>query len=276
MPSMSISQVRSKYPDKTDAELAAIVAAKDGYIVVVRYKAAPTGSYTDFGCCRNTEELIRYLNSPHCYAPEVAFDRRTDMGEKMSNAVFYGHIDTVRDLLNQGANPNTLTGRVLNPLLVEVFTGPLDEAIRLKIIKLLLDYGADTNLENTNGATALEVASGQGDVDSVNAILSKGVIVNVANRALHGACQNGHLEVVRALLNHGADINSKDGYGNTSLHSVCNRFRENESVIAIVTELLSQGADLHVKNNQGYTVLGLANISNLSLTVALLREHGAE
>ena len=46
------------------------------------------------------------------------------------------------------------------------------------------------------------------DVDG----MSKGNVT-----ALHGACMNGHLEVVKLLLEHGADRTIVNGYGEDAL-----------------------------------------------------------
>ena len=54
---------------------------------------------------------------------------------------------------------------------------------------------------------------------------------------LHGAAQNGQLEVVRLLLRHGADKELKTNYGKKPVDIVCN-LRINEQHKAAITALL--------------------------------------
>ncbi len=57
-------------------------------------------------------------------------------------------------------------------------------------------------------------AAQRGDAAAVKALLAKGVPVNTQYRygttALHYAAQKGHLEVVRILVDHGADVDAKE------------------------------------------------------------------
>lgn len=82
--------------------------------------------------------------------------------------------------------------------------------------------------------------------------LSSGVNVNfvdsVGNTPLLVACQNGHVNVVKLLLNHGADINCSNLKGNGVLH-FC--FAYGFADLAIF--LISQGADEFKLNNDGMT-----------------------
>ena len=78
--------------------------------------------------------------------------------------------------------------------------------------------GAGVNTRGTDyGETALIAASQEGHIDVVQALLDKGADVNVkANNgttALIAAAQEGHIEVVRALLDKGADVYAKNNGG---------------------------------------------------------------
>jgi ankyrin repeat protein len=66
-------------------------------------------------------------------------------------------------------------------------------------------------------------AAAHGDLENVVHLIDNlGVNVNIADdkkrTSLHFACNGGHLEVVRILLDRGALIDAKDVNANTALH----------------------------------------------------------
>jgi len=70
-------------------------------------------------------------------------------------------------------------------------------------------------------AAKLCFAAAQGDVASVQRLLQQGAGVNAVDydrrSALHIACADGHLEVVRLLIAQRADVNLEDRWGHTAL-----------------------------------------------------------
>ena len=67
-----------------------------------------------------------------------------------------------------------------------------------------MEAGADLNLANNNGLTALMLAAGHGHVEVVRVLLEAGADVNLASNngstASMLAAGQGHVEVVRLLV----------------------------------------------------------------------------
>ncbi|CRG96238.1 acyl-CoA-binding protein, putative [Plasmodium gallinaceum] len=72
--------------------------------------------------------------------------------------------------------------------------------------------------------------------------------------ALHYACDRGHLEIAKLLVERGADINMEDSYGDTALHIAA--YSDKKEIIDYLT---SVGADIDKKNSDGLTVGSILN-----------------
>eukprot|EP00762_Andalucia_godoyi_P000109 ANDGO_02400.mRNA.1 Ankyrin repeat and KH domain-containing protein mask len=69
---------------------------------------------------------------------------------------------------------------------------------------------------------------------------------HLGNTGLLIACQNGHLEIAKVLLQHGADCDMRNNAGNTALH-----FSFAFAHMSLAEYLLSAGASEHIRNSFG-------------------------
>jgi len=126
------------------------------------------------------------------------------------------------------------------------------------------------NAKDNDGWTPLFWAAFSGRTDIVRALLEKGANVNAIDdsgkTALMSAAVRGHTDTVRALLEKGADVNAKSKAGRTALMSAADLGQ-----LDTVRVLLEQGADVDVKDRKGDTALRLAEKYKYSSIVALLR-----
>jgi ankyrin repeat protein len=97
------------------------------------------------------------------------------------------------------------------------------------------------------------IASLSSDYERVLKILPLGVDVGLQGDVLILAAQEGHIDVVKALLANGADINAQNSDGDTALI-----FAVRGGHIDVVKALLDKGADINAKNSDGDTALILA------------------
>lgn len=110
---------------------------------------------------------------------------------------------------------------------------------------------------NAKGETQLHVACINGDVDSVEKLLSSGHSTNVRDHCgwspLHEAANHGYVDVAELLLKHDANVNDPGGVsckGITPLHDAacCGHF-------SMMQLLMKYGASATLKTHDGDTVL---------------------
>lgn len=142
-------------------------------------------------------------------------------------------------------------------------------------VRALLESGADVNLTQVDGTTALHWAAFHDDAELVDLLLKAGADVNAEN--LYGvpplaqATTNGNVAIVKLLLDAGADPNTKLK-GGESVLMVAARTGDNESV----KTLLAAGADPNVRERLGQTALMWAAAEGYVDVVRTLLDAGAD
>ncbi|MCJ1267775.1 hypothetical protein MMC22_007661, partial [Lobaria immixta] len=146
------------------------------------------------------------------------------------------------------------------------------------MVQLLLEKGADVDVNHWQGGTALYQASEGGHKAIVQMLLEKGADANAEHgrfggTALYVASRGGHKAVVQVLLEKGADVNAKHGtFGETALDAAVKLRHE-----AVVRLLLEKGADVNAKHGTfGETALYAAVKFRHEAVVRLLLEKGAD
>ncbi|KAK8727165.1 hypothetical protein OTU49_009724, partial [Cherax quadricarinatus] len=89
------------------------------------------------------------------------------------------------------------------------------------IVDTLISAGANVNLQNMNGFTALILAAREGNTIILNKLLAAGANLNLQEKsgktALHWATRNHWLDAIKALLKTCPDVTIKDKRGMTPL-----------------------------------------------------------
>ena len=131
----------------------------------------------------------------------------------------------------------------------------------VEIVRLLLGAGADTNLRDSSGTTALFRASRAGHAEVARLLLEAGANQNLRDEGgmtalmcASSGCPN--VEVVRLLLDADADASLRDNSGNTAL-THASRAGHFE-----VERLLLEAA-AHLQSNVGTTNLTCPSSENV-------------
>jgi ankyrin repeat protein len=163
-----------------------------------------------------------------------------------------GDIARIKTLLEGGAYVDGVDedprGKGETPLLVAVSKG------QAAAVELLLDNGADQTRANRDREAALHLGAKAGRNDIIKILLAHGGDVNIATKGLedyrrgttplHLAAVD-HPATVSLLVKSGADLNARDGQGNTPLHRAVEKFAS-----SAVLQLLDLGANPTVRNKE--------------------------
>ncbi|XP_029000965.1 ankyrin repeat and death domain-containing protein 1A isoform X4 [Betta splendens] len=129
----------------------------------------------------------------------------------------------------------------------------------LKILQILVSYGAKINSENKEGLSMLHCAAQRGHITVLEFIMEdlENICLDRVDKsgktALHLAAENGHFEVVEFLIGMGCTHGLKDKDENTAAHLAAQRgFTE------LLQMLLETGVEVDEVNREGLTALHLA------------------
>jgi ankyrin repeat protein len=130
----------------------------------------------------------------------------TSYSDELVGACERGSLEKVKSLLLKGANPSTV--------------GAIHKASangNMDIIQVLLEHGADVDVQDLGGQTALHYAAGYGYQDVVRTLLGSGADVMVeednGRTALDYADQNGNKAVVQLLEKARENVNTAAARG---------------------------------------------------------------
>jgi uncharacterized protein len=179
-------------------------------------------------------------------------------------AAYHGNSAIADQLIGAGARVDAANDLSITPLALASENG------HAAIVDRLLARGADPNAASETGVTPLMRAARTGSIASVRALLAKGARVNAVERdrqqtALMWAVSQRHPEIVKALLENGADLKAR-------------------TVVRRLTVMLDQGPPgvktarqhAHQIDAGGSTPLLFAAASGSAEAAGALLDHGAD
>ncbi|MBL1148223.1 MAG: hypothetical protein HND56_01300 [Pseudomonadota bacterium] len=159
----------------------------------------------------------------------------------------------VMKYLEDGADPNTIGDFGWTAL----HEACAHSSINPKIIRALLDAGAEPNLHTSEGFSCLLLAVQRPDTDVVEMLLDAGANPNhlSGGRAgpLYYAADSDNPKMVKLLLDKGADVAKLNKDGDTVLHVLVKEGQERK-----IYNLIVAGADENVKNKAGESAIDMA------------------
>jgi uncharacterized protein len=141
-----------------------------------------------------------------------------------------------------------------------------------RLTELLTDEPSLVTSYSCDGFTALHFAAFFGRYEAAALLIERGAEVDAFGRgwmtgtAMHSAVSRVHGDVVRVLLDAGANPNVRQSAGWTPLHAAA----MNGDVISVEL-LLAAGADPTATNEEGRSVIDLANESGHDATADRIR-----
>ena len=164
-------------------------------------------------------------------------------------AIRANNAPAIAQLLNRGFDVNTLDSKGQHGLLLAVSEQSLKAAQALVNAPKI-----DLNHLNANGESPLMLTALSGELELAETLVKKGADVNKTGwTPLHYAASNGHVAVIKLLLENHAYIDAESPNGSTPL-MMAGMYGSTEAVKL----LLDEGADPLLKNQQGLTALEFA------------------
>ncbi|KAI0465840.1 hypothetical protein F4859DRAFT_499429 [Xylaria cf. heliscus] len=169
----------------------------------------------------------------------------------LHHAALSGNANALAGLLDLGADINAVDGQDATALLLACSQRNSTATRHINTVKILLERGANPNRPPTGGAEcrALHIAARTGQAALVRVLLEARASTNVRlgrpdrHTPLHLAvfhlvpiAEKQYVEVVQELLEAGADVNAPTGDGSTALHLAINANPLSRNMIKILVE----------------------------------------
>ncbi len=119
------------------------------------------------------------------------------------------------------------------------------------------------NTVDSSGDSALHIAVLKKNLPIVQFLIENGADVNIQNKlgktALHHAGEQNAVDIAKLIIAHGGRLDIYDSYNNGPLWTATYNYNEKKERFEIVELFLKHGADKNHKNNAGRSPLDFAN-----------------
>ena len=231
---------------------------------------------------------------------EIFVDRLTEEEDEIPQEISK-IIQLIQQMSARGLAPNIVdnTGSsALHRAVLRVDRGHFDSSIQT--IQTLLDIGANINLPDRMGRTALHLASNFGRDDLVKWLLQHGADINAVDNQANTPLHHANGECIKSLLSAGANATLRNKKAETTLHCFFERISiDTEGILGFAVEiknmmamgafeyeqfimktlqlLIKNGADPLAEDDQRQTILHRAAGAMCGVkTISHLRQIGCD
>jgi ankyrin repeat protein len=195
----------------------------------------------------------------------------SDLQERLYMAARDGPVETIRALVKEGADVDLCDANGGTALHFAAHHG------NFETVRVMLELGGNPLAQTTLGTTTpLHMAANAGHSEIVKLLVQEMGAVDLATQTadggtpLHRAAAAGHVRTVKLLLELGSDVHALTKQGSSPLHAAAAGGN-----LATVKLLLESGANMHAQDNVGCRPLHTAVVYGQLDTVKLLLELGA-
>jgi len=225
-----------------------------------------------------TAECIPLIKRFVEYKPSTLNYSTPSVGTPLHLACAGSCVPAVQTLLELGADvsiPLSDSGRTAVHSAVE--SGNI--AILKALLEGIRDQTEVLDIADSNGMTALNMASYCGYTEMVKELLDAGASIDKGTTddnttSLCLACQEGKLDTIKLLIERGANVNHKTDLGSTPLHSAAACIAP--SRVEVLEYMLSKGALPDVQDTKGNTPSHFAAFRGNGDFIPILLEAGAD
>ncbi len=166
-----------------------------------------------FDSCENKSSKSAKQNTSNIDKPITQL--KTVDVQTFRDAALNGQLEKVMTMIPEMTNIDSPDESGHTALMLAAYNG------HMEIVRQLLDKGASVNLLDMEGRTALLYASTGAFPETVTLLLRRGAKLDIVDNgehftALMFAAAEGHLNVVKVLMTHGADASLEDIDGDTA------------------------------------------------------------
>lgn len=180
-----------------------------------------------------------------------------------------GHIDTIRELVRQGAAVSTTDCRGQTALHRAAL---FNQAAAVDV--LIMEADSDVDAQDRGGLTPLHYAAAVDSVDALTALLRNGASIMQDKKGrspLHLAVKQGHISSSRSLLAAGATVGLRYGLDERSALDLAAILGHVEILKAIISRVV----DINAAGSDGKTVLHRAAYFDQTASIDALVQAGA-
>lgn len=262
------------------------------YFVGVNKLLISAANAGDAGYC---EVLITLGANANAYELLFSYGKEIKL-YVLPNIIGKDYMDVAHVLLKHGADPNTINNGITS------LSGAADHN-DAGMVRELLEHGADVNGITFGSETPLFRATSNKEITQI--LIEAGADVNIVNSmrqtALSRACSGNNPEVIKMLVDKGANCNNRDSDGNYPITLLCafwssrtvhiqnmrhNRIQEKQEadterlqqltgLINSLKSLLAHGANVNARDLGGRTPIMIA-VHQPSEVVKFLIINGAD